>query len=197
VIAFEMACQLRADGEPVARLVLIDSTAPGGWPGLGHRAQSRAQELRATAPDAPRDGIGVVVGRAARFGVSFASSRAKRAVALATAGWLPRRGYHQYEVFSDLTTRMVRKYTPSSVFDGPTLLVRGDATDVVLPGAVPAQPRAQWARADLGWSEFVRGPISVVDVRSDHSGLLRRPAVDVVAQHIVSALDAVAPASPT
>jgi thioesterase domain-containing protein len=92
-------------------------------------------------------------------------------------------------LFWQLTMRMSRTYTPSSTFDGPTLIVRADARDELAPGTDGPRPRPQLARADLGWPEFVRGPITVVEVRSDHWNLLRRPAVDLVAAHISAALD--------
>jgi thioesterase domain-containing protein len=80
----------------------------------------------------------------------------------------------QYELFLWLNTYMSRKYRPSATFDGPVLLVRSRGSDAV---------------ADLGWSALVRGPITAVDVPSDHSNLLRAPAVDRVAASIAAALD--------
>jgi thioesterase domain-containing protein len=41
---------------------------------------------------------------------------------------------------------------------------------------------------DLGWSKLVTGPIVAVDVASDHLDLLRRPAVERVAEALEGAL---------
>jgi thioesterase domain-containing protein len=98
-------------------------------------------------------------------------------------------------VFFRLNIHMARKYTPSSTFDGPTLVVRGRTSDGLPPDSgLPIRP--QRALADLGWSEFVTGPITVVEVPGDHSGLLRKPVVDLVAAHITTALDDTATARP-
>jgi thioesterase domain-containing protein len=187
-IAFEMACQLRAAGEDVACLVILDRDAPGDDPNLRLRAQSRARVLQTSAPETSAPRMAVLAGRLTRAAVTSASAHAKRRVAFITAGWWPRHGYHQYRVFFRLNIHMARKYKPSSTFDGPTLVVRGEASDGLPPDSgLPIRP--QRALADLGWSQFVNGPITVVEVPGDHSGLLRKPVVDLVAAHITSALD--------
>ena len=172
VVAFEMACQLRAVGEAVAQLVIVDTNAPVG-DHRGPRAEQRADPLPATFAT-----------RVLRRAREFARVHVKVWIALATAGWWPRRGYHQHELFFRLNNHMSRTYTPSSTFDGPTLVVRG--ADF---GGAP--DRTQSARADLGWSTLVRGPITTVEVPARHSDLLRRPAVDLVAAAIAAALDGV------
>jgi acyl-coenzyme A synthetase/AMP-(fatty) acid ligase/thioesterase domain-containing protein/acyl carrier protein len=156
IVAFEMACQLRAAGEVVAWLVLLDTHAPVG---VRRADTERAADVR----DAVR-------------------RRAKVVLALTTAGWLPRRGYHQHEVFFRLNNHMSRRYVPSSTFDGPTLVVRS---------AEPQRTasRRQSALADLGWSTLVSGPITTIEVDAQHSDLLRKPAVELVAAHVAAALD--------
>jgi thioesterase domain-containing protein len=195
-VAFEMACQLRAAGESVARLVILDTDAPSDGPSLGHRVRSRARTLHASASEGSARRNAVVAGRAARFAVASAYAHAERRVALTSAGLWPRRGFHQYELFLRLNTRMLREYTPSSTFDGPTLVVRCDLSATIPSGtngaSVPVQPTLD----DLGWSEFVRGPLDTVTVPADHLSLLRKPAVELVAAHITAALRSAAPAQP-
>jgi hypothetical protein len=107
-------------------------------------------------------------------------------------GLVPRRGYAQYELFYRLNVRMAQEYRASRTFDGPTLIVRGTVADERPPLShdgmdqrLNIDPRIQ---PDLGWSRLVSGRITVVDVPSDHVGLLRRPAVDRVAKAIDDAL---------
>ena len=179
VVAFEMACQLRAEGVEVARLVILDTNAPPGAPSLGGRVRSRVRAVEATAPDSPVRRVAVVAGRTARFASASAYAHVKERIEVATAGWLPRRGYHQYVLFRQLNYRMLRKYTPTAIFDGPTLLV------LALP---------QDALTDQGWSELLSGSVTTVEVSAAHLDLLHKPAVDVVAAHITAALDDVAAA---
>ena len=172
----------------MARLVILDTNAPVAAPSLGVRAQRRLRDLEERAPNASAPRAAVVAWRAATFAVASAYAHAKRRIALTSAGLVPRPGYHQYELFMQLNVRMSREYAPSSTFDGPTLVMRSDAPDDFPPGTDGPVTRAQHAFADLGWSEFVRGPITTVDVPAKHSSLLRKPAVDLVAAHIATAL---------
>jgi thioesterase domain-containing protein len=54
-----------------------------------------------------------------------------------------------------------------------------DLDDVVMPD------RAAW---DFGWSDHVTGSLAVVDIASDHLGLLRQPAVEQTGHHVARAL---------
>ncbi len=188
VVAFEMACQLRAAGHDVAWLVILDTNAPAGVRSRGNRVRARARTLQADTQSPPVRRAGVVALRSARFAVRSAYAHAERRIALTSTGLLPRRGYRQYDLFLRLNSRMSREYTPSATFDGATLVVRGDASDGLSPGTEDPPPRAQRALPDLGWSKLVSGPITVAEVAADHLSLLRRPAVEVVAEHITNAL---------
>ncbi len=115
-----------------------------------------------------------VAARTARFAGRSTLAHADRRLALSSAGLFPRRGYHQYDLFLRLHTRMATEYRPTSSFDGPVLLVRG------------SRPRP----GDLGWSRLVTGEVSVVDVPGDHLGLLRAPAVEHVGTIVRDALRA-------
>ena len=108
-----------------------------------------------------------------------ALGRARRRVALTTTGILPRRGLRQYQTFLQLSGRVAAAYRPSGQFDGPVLVVR--ATEALSPETPP----------DLGWSQWVTGPITVIDVATDHERLLRAPAVDVLGAELRAAFDQV------
>jgi thioesterase domain-containing protein len=173
VVAFEMACQLRAAREVVAQLVILDTNAPGG------------AGLEPSASDAP-PGPEVSAWHAARA----AAAHAKERMALATAGLVPRRGYRQHDLFFRLNGRMARRYTPATTFDGPALVVRSDAFAEPAPATDGRPSRPLHPLTDLGWSEHVSGPVTTVEMPVDHWSLLRKPAVDVIAGHIAAALAA-------
>jgi thioesterase domain-containing protein len=91
---------------------------------------------------------------------------------------LPRRGYHQYDLFLRLNARMAYEYRPSGAFDGPVLVVRSDGADGI----------GHHRQHDLGWSELVTGPITAIEIPTDHFDLMRRPAVEKVGASISTAL---------
>ncbi len=169
LVAFEMACRLHTLGEDVAMLVLLDIGAPTRNVTVANRVKARTTSLRADAPLGRVQHATTVAARTARFAGRSALAHAERRLALSGAGLFPRRGYHQYELFLRLHTRMAAEYHPTSTFDGPVLLVRS-------------------GRDDLGWSRLVTGPLSVVDVPADHLGLVRTPVVERVGQIVADVL---------
>ena len=76
---------------------------------------------------------------------------------------------------------MAREYRPTAPLDAPALIVRTDAQ-----GNAGVR-----SLHDLGWSEWIHGSITVVEVSGDHLGLLRRPAVLEVGAHLHTELEKV------
>ncbi len=58
------------------------------------------------------------------------------------------------------------RYRPRRVYEGPAVVVR-----CALPGQDLTAPR------DFGWSRWVNGPITVVELVSEHLDVLRPPMV--------------------
>ncbi len=108
------------------------------------------------------------------FSVESVYAHAERRISLTSAGSLPRRGYHQYDLFLRLHARMAYEYRPSATFDGPVLVVRSDSWD--------------GTQIDLGWSNLVTGPLTAVEVPGEHLDLTRRPADEKVGGHVSDAL---------
>jgi thioesterase domain-containing protein/acyl carrier protein len=183
LVAFEMACRLRSVGEDVALLVLLDTAAPIDGRKIANRARARVHALRADAPNPRLARSAFVARRAARFGIKSAYAHAERRVSLTSAGLFPRRGYHQYDLFLRLHTRMAYEYRPSHAFDGPVLVIGGDDLADFEPTGLD-QPRPH----DLGWSRLVTGPLTTVRVPADHHELMRAPAVAKVAAYLDDAL---------
>jgi acyl-coenzyme A synthetase/AMP-(fatty) acid ligase/thioesterase domain-containing protein/acyl carrier protein len=188
-VAFEMACLLQRAGERVALLVVLDAPAPGlPSPNLTERAEARLTSIRARAPDGRVRRAVVVGARAARAGAHWAHIAARHRVKVSSAGLVPRRGLDQYNLFVAINSTMRHRYSPTSTYDGPLLLVRSTVISDEPCDALyepDLQCRALW---DFGWSAHVQGSITVVDVPSDHLGLLRRPAVEQLGKELGIAL---------
>ena len=189
-VAFEMACRLQAAGEEVALLVILDTSVPISTRTLAKRVRVRGSALRDEATSRPVKRAAVVAARFARLGAKSAYAHAERRISTTSAGLLPRRGYHQYDLFLRLAARMAHAYRPTGIFTGPLLVLRGSASDgrpsnIELPADRDPGRRAL---PDLGWSALVTGEITALDVPADHLGLLRRPAVDQVGKYVSEAL---------
>jgi thioesterase domain-containing protein len=96
-----------------------------------------------------------------------------------TAGIVPRRGLAQYGLFLDLHTACAMEYRPARRVPGPAVVVRLTGPDSIAPRA----PR------DLGWSDWVTGPITVVELAGTHLDMLRAPCVLEVGARIREALE--------
>jgi thioesterase domain-containing protein len=68
------------------------------------------------------------------------------------------------------------------------LLVRSEVLGRTLLSDDPDRNPPHRSLWDFGWSEHVKGSITIVDVPGDHLGLLRKPAVEQVGRHISKAL---------
>lgn len=169
LVAFEMACALRAAGHAVDLLVLLDSPTPPGSK-LATRVRARVDAVRDGAPSGGVSRMAVIGARSTRFGVRSAYEHAERRLVISTAGWMPRRGYAQYDVFYRLQAAAMRKYSPASTFEGPTLLIRAGGPD------------------DRGWSAFATGPLTVVELHCEHRDIIRRPTVERVGRIVADAL---------
>jgi thioesterase domain-containing protein len=69
---------------------------------------------------------------------------------------------------------MTRAYTPSSTYAGPLLVTHVEAS---------------MGEPDLGWSAFVHGPISTIEVPGTHDSMVRRPYVTTLGAQLARALD--------
>jgi acyl-coenzyme A synthetase/AMP-(fatty) acid ligase/thioesterase domain-containing protein/acyl carrier protein len=190
LVAFEMACLLEGAGEEVAILAVLDAGAPGSAPDLDlvARAATRLDRIRDDAPSGPlRRPVAIGAGTA-RSGARWVFAQVRYRARLATAGLVPRRGLDQYNFFVGINANMLRAYRPTTTFGGPMLLVRSTVlgpTLFPLPDGAELPHRSLW---DFGWSDHVTGPITVVDVPSEHLGLLRRPAVEQLGKELATAL---------
>jgi thioesterase domain-containing protein len=163
LVAFESAVLLQQSGERVPMLVLIDTPAPGELPPAVSRVGTRAARSWSNDPDA---GAVAHAQRAAREIVRAAKVDGRRRLRLASAGVVPRAGLAQYELFLSLHERAAVRYRPRRVYEGPAVVVRCGP-----PGQEIEAPR------DFGWSRWVDGPITVLELGGEHLDVLRLPMV--------------------
>ena len=165
LFAYEMAQQLRAFGETVALLALLDPT----WPS-SNTLGDRVRQFAIATPDSPQTTSGSAR-RVLRRLENSMRVRGRRA----TAGIVARPYARQREVFLDLCLRIGRRYQPKP-YAGPSLLVR---------------TTGHTERGDLrDLAHLLTGEKQVVDVPGDHAAILRYPTLGAVAAILEDALNA-------
>jgi amino acid adenylation domain-containing protein len=183
LIAFEMACRLRAEGEEVGLLALLDAYPAGYFkllPGAGafgqrlrrsaRKFQSHANNLRRLGP---REAIDYIFSK-----LSYAPAKIKHKVY--------RRAYKLYQRFGrplppvlrnieELNFTAVKDYMPQVYDDCATLFLASALT----------------ASYDLceGWNELVTGGVEVIEIPGNHINIIKEPYVRVLADKLRSCLD--------
>ncbi|MBJ6762138.1 alpha/beta fold hydrolase [Myxococcaceae bacterium JPH2] len=180
VIAYEMARQLRAQGEQVARVVLIDAYAPTP----PHATDPEPDSLQRLAMFA-RDLMGLSLanldlGAALRADLEPEALMKVMLEEAAKSGALPpgmgadslRALYRVFEAH----LRAGRSYI-ARASSGPVMLLKATETPTDLP-------------QDGGWSALVGAELEVHTVPGDHYSLLKAPAVEELARRLREALGA-------
>ncbi|NMO17644.1 amino acid adenylation domain-containing protein [Pyxidicoccus fallax] len=170
LVAYEMACQLQALGEPVELLALMDTLAPG-----------------TQAP--PPDDLGLLAVFGRMLGLSWREpppnleplrslgTRERLAYVLArtrdAAGASPDldSAERRFALVQRLSAAQ-HAYVPRGGYAGPVLLFRAAA-----PASGPE---------DLGWRAWLTGPLTVREVPGDHYTLLSAPHAGWLAERLGS-----------
>ena len=177
LVAYEIAQQLRAQGEKVALLALFDSFAPG-------TVKKAPLPVRVT----------LHVQNFFRQGFAYAMDKVERRLTLIKKQLLR------------LTNQMYGKLEPSSEYSLPnsrTDAVIGNLRELVLekasenytpqpyPGKITlfrAMERNEfeltYTDPQLGWGKFAAGELEIHDVPGDHIGILQEPNVKVLAEKL-------------
>lgn len=79
----------------------------------------------------------------------------------------------------DLGPVIARKFDPKP-YHGGALIIR-----------VSERNDDPWEDYYLGWKQHIHGPLESVEIETDHEGILREPAVRIVAQQIGRRLEEV------
>jgi thioesterase domain-containing protein len=158
-LAYEIARQLRADGEEVGVLALLDSILPSAQPA------SRARRLAGALARWTRDRLGPLA--CVLDGASPASKDPENET---SAGLAQRTRRYQEALMS---------YEPAMLpYEGDALLVRALGQLGELPDCA----------ADYGWRKHVRGGLEIVDLPADHLGILTKPHVGELARRLAGKL---------
>ncbi len=174
IIAFEMARKLRAAGQAVALLALLDSYRPG------------------VATGAARDRRWARVIRSEGFSDLWRRATARLRRDLRETSLVLSIGMHRalgkpmpFEVRDFWLTqsflKSARRYPPG-IYPGKLTVLRATQVDPELLGVGP----------ELGWSEFAKGGIQAFDVPGDHHSLLQEPHIGVLAATLKECLEAAA-----
>nr|BBH88040.1 hypothetical protein KTC_27910 [Thermosporothrix sp. COM3] len=194
MIAYEMACQLQAEGEKIALLALIDSHEPSmvvrqyPWKGEDRTLFLMLDYVRSLELFLAHSREGTT---GERFSVAEADflrlspDEAQDRV----IQWMKRVGLvHSRTADEDVARRikvachhilMLRKYIPSR-FRGEMVLIRaGERSPVNSQVGVGVDDN--FADPYLGWGSYVQGKIVIHTVDGHHYTLVRRPAVEELA----------------
>jgi len=182
-IAFEMACQLEAEGEKVAVLALLDtypagyfkllrnaSTFTGRATRVAHKWRSHVRNLRKL--------VGMEKLRYIARKLSYAPAKAKHRIY--------RRAYKLYRKFGkplppvlqnieEINFAAVKDYEPQVYSGDVALFLASDLT-------------ADYDLID-GWRELVRGWIQTHEISGDHLNIVKEPHVGEVASRLRAMLD--------
>ncbi len=148
-LAYEMARQLRADGEEVSLLVMLDTTAKGGIKRSRTRAQLRRMKRKALLRRAS-----LSAGLKRRFG---------RSIMVGELSETERLEHLRLQIYGNAA----RGYLPVP-YEGPAVLIR--------PETQVARRAKHLRDNSYGWSRFI-SELDVHDVPGDHISHLKRPYV--------------------
>ncbi|MES1241997.1 MAG: amino acid adenylation domain-containing protein [Acidobacteriota bacterium] len=176
LVAYEIARRLEEAGQDVGLLVLFDTfrPAPGG-------PEPDDADILAELFDADRSS-------------TAAEIRAQGSLERQIAYLLERFGNTSNLLPGDVDPASLRRHFEvyrGNVLAGLRYSPRPISGRLCLFRATERPAGAGETDPGLGWSDLVRGGIEVYDVPGRHSRLLRRPAVEVVADHLRTCLDRV------
>jgi acyl transferase domain-containing protein/thioesterase domain-containing protein/acyl carrier protein len=178
LVAYEMAQQLRAAGEPVGAVIMLDTPYPEDVTlSLADRVTMKLQDLK-------------------REGTGFVTAWAKRRIAWELAR-------HQRESAPDKTStehfhdarieaafRRALKLYAGRPYGGRVHLLRPRlAVTYRLSDGRCLNAERSPLHADNGWSPYVRD-LAIVEVPGDHDNMVLEPNVRVTAQHMREILNA-------
>lgn len=183
-LAHQVACLLRAEGEEVSLVAMLDTVRPKPDTTDDLAASTAARFLRFARHAERTYGVTLRLrhDELVAFGPDEQIDLVVRRASEAGLDRMPGALRHQRESFVDTLTAERSEPEP---FDGPVLLYR--ATLPSEPGAT-LEPRYDRPEPDAGWAALCPN-LEVVTVDGDHLSIIDRPCVEVVAAHLRSALD--------
>jgi thioesterase domain-containing protein len=210
VLAFEIARQLQAEGEPVAMVALLDAAdvaaPPRAWRIARGRARSFATAFRPDPSGRPGRRALSILARAARKARNLAVYEAGKHLAALREGRRFRRLRHYLDrgmrlprSLEGIPVRTVyqlaeKDYHPAGQFDGELVLFRATTGS----GTAADEPFvARYEDPLLGWGRRATRGVRVLDVPGGHSSMLQEPHVRVLAEQMQAYLGAALAAGPS
>lgn len=184
-VAYEMAQQLRAAGEEVAFVAVIDTIVPLP-PDPAKSEQERVTDRLMVFLDYLHDtyGIRVDIPYDELFRLDDVGQTDLLTKLIADAGLGLSKGVLQHQRDSYLDVRVAERYRIQP-YDGRVVLYRAtEAVDVI----AAQDPRYIRTDESLGFDEWC-SDLEVVPVPGDHLSLIDRPNLDVLASHLDGVLD--------
>ncbi|AMM21455.1 hypothetical protein AX769_16595 [Frondihabitans sp. PAMC 28766] len=173
-VALEIAQLLRAAGEEVELLVLLD-TFPRDAPAADSAVPEGAAPEAARAPrTGPRSVLQRQLQRVLPDGLPPRDQIARHLRAH-LVGLVPLDAQKQFEAHTDHANLTLRHYVPQS-FDGRVLYVMAETNE----------------HGTAAWEELITGELIVASIDTDHTSLLREPEVQTLAAQIRRTLEPVA-----
>ena len=200
VIAFEIARQLRASGEHVGLVALLDAADPAAAPRAWKTPQERLRRSIGVFREA-RSGSPVrrallitskLLAKARNLMVYVIQDRTQLLwdrIRLRLFRTCLERGRRPPRIIGRVSVRTAylfaeRHYRPEEPLDGELVLFRATR------GAGPDEPYVQrYEDPLLGWGPRATRGVRAVDVPGGHSSMLQKPHVNVLAESLQSAID--------
>lgn len=176
IVAFEVARQLRADGQETAFLGLLDAVLPE------RGARARLEQLRRLWRT-PRREVGDLIRVRARASVKRAWAQASGGTVGQDPGEFTR--YAGEARFRPLEDQRQEAYRAATL--GYVTAMRPSRDNAVLVVAMQRLRRTLMQSSALGWRSFIPG-LAVHHVDCDHLRLLEEPHVDAVAEVLLEAM---------
>lgn len=187
LVAYEMACQLRSQGEEVGIVALFDTGNPDfcsslpALRALQFKVVRRLQTIRYRLAEFRE----VAAGEPIKVG-----NELFQAARLKIGNWLWSAGY--------TASRWSHQPLPERLWDNLKLFLHAGAMykPRPYPGRIllfkAEEQKAQFGPdRELGWGKLALGGVHVIDVPGDHMSLLEKPRVEVLATHLRECMDAV------
>jgi MbtH protein len=189
-LAFEMAQQLRAQGQQVGVLAILDQRLDGTGTWGDYWRPRRVIEFLKNIPRWVECDL-----LSTSPGVLFGHSRAKvRTLVRKMGAWVRGRGRESYKV--DAESCFNARKLPKPYLDRIHRLYRAllDYQPRAYPGRVTlfrarAQPLFRLQEPDLGWRGVACGGLQIVVIPGTHDDLLSEPVVQVLAQSLQACLE--------
>ncbi|WP_345376346.1 non-ribosomal peptide synthetase [Frondihabitans cladoniiphilus] len=177
LVAMEVARMLTEAGEVVEQVVILDTYGPRSITEFDEANRPSTEPVPALADGSPIATAKNVVGRVKSRYVPDGIPRGEnigRQFRAYLAGILRHEGQRQYDSFFDHAVLLGRRYQVKPYFGDVVLVLAEENPD-----------------GFEGWKAALKGRVTVVGMKAEHTSILREPHVAQLAEHLRDAFDAI------